>query len=178
MGRLRAGDRQQVGSREGHSHGSGWGVTMCARHTLTLTAEHLSTASPTCLHPSPPLQAEELVAQTLDAESLRVYRSFPLAVMKADFWRYAVLYARGGLYADVDVNALRPVAQWLPPIDGGASGLPLAAKYQQLTWERCRVVIGLENDVHFCQWVSGAITCAKNGRCQSWSDLCGVVTLV
>jgi mannosyltransferase OCH1-like enzyme len=28
----------------------------------------------------------------------KVVRSFPLPVMKADFWRYAALYAYGGIY--------------------------------------------------------------------------------
>lgn len=100
------------------------------------------------------LQAEEFVAQAFDAETLRVYRSFPLAVMKADFWRYAILYARGGVYADIDVQARRPVASWLPPVDGSVSELAFAPYYKRLSWDQCKVVIGLENDAHFCQWVS------------------------
>ena len=31
-----------------------------------------------------------------------IYSSFPIGVMKADFFRYAVLLAHGGVYADVD----------------------------------------------------------------------------
>ena len=31
-----------------------------------------------------------------------LYAALPLPVMKADIWRYAVLYVRGGIYADVD----------------------------------------------------------------------------
>lgn len=74
--------------------------------------------------------------------------------MRADFWRYAILYARGGLYADVDVTSLRPLQQWLPPQDNEAKGLPLEGKYRQYSWDSCAAVIGLENDMHFCQWVS------------------------
>ena len=94
------------------------------------------------------------MAQAFDAETLRVYRSFPLAVMKADFWRYAILYARGGIYADIDVQARRPVASWLPPVDESVSELVFAPYYRRLSWDQCKVVIGLENDAHFCQWVS------------------------
>ena len=74
--------------------------------------------------------------------------------MRADFWRYAILYARGGLYADVDVQSHRPLQQWLPPQDKEAKGLPLEGKYRQYSWDSCAVVIGLENKAHFCQWVS------------------------
>lgn len=74
--------------------------------------------------------------------------------MRADLWRYATLYARGGLYADVDVQALRPVAQWLPPQDKEVKGMPYQRQYMQYSWDGCAMVIGLENDVHFCQWVS------------------------
>ena len=41
---------------------------------------------------------------SFDNETYTAYRSFPLGVMRADMWRYAVLYKRGGLYADVDVR--------------------------------------------------------------------------
>ena len=39
--------------------------------------------------------------------------------MRADMWRYAILYAFGGIYADIDVLALHPMEQWLPPVADG-----------------------------------------------------------
>ena len=41
---------------------------------------------------------------SFDNATVAAYRSFPLGVMRADMWRYAVLYDRGGLYADIDVK--------------------------------------------------------------------------
>jgi mannosyltransferase OCH1-like enzyme len=40
--------------------------------------------------------------RTFDPKVYDIYSSFPIGVMKADFFRYAVLLAHGGVYADVD----------------------------------------------------------------------------
>ena len=55
--------------------------------------------------------------------------------MKADFFRLAVMYHKGGVYADVDVELLKPIQQW----NDGAIG-------------RCDVLIGMENDLHLSNW--------------------------
>ena len=52
-------------------------------------------------------------------------------------WRYAVVYRLGGVYADVDTDCVKPISSWLRP--------------------ECEILIGLENDVHFCQWTFAAI---------------------
>ena len=39
-------------------------------------------------------------------------RAFPVKVMKTDFWRYAVLYEYGGIYADLDIEPKRPIEEW------------------------------------------------------------------
>lgn len=104
------------------------------------------------------------------SEAYNIFQSFPLGVMRGDFWRYAVLYAYGGIYGDIDTQCIKPIQQWFPPrkqqpgefqkYEGSvfvsendwqsAGGLD----YHRLSWDDCRIVIALENDVHFCQWVS------------------------
>lgn len=78
------------------------------------------------------------------------YDSMPLAVLKADFFRYLVLLARGGIYSDIDTHAIQPVIHWLPEkLDKSTVGL----------------VVGIEADpdrpdwadwysrrLQFCQW--------------------------
>lgn len=78
------------------------------------------------------------------------YDAMPLPVLKADFFRYLILLARGGVYTDIDTEALKSVSQWLPPaVDRLTVGL----------------VIGIEADpdrddwakwyarrIQFCQW--------------------------
>ena len=41
-------------------------------------------------------QASRFINRTFSQEVQRVYAGFPLGVMRADMWRYAILYARGG----------------------------------------------------------------------------------
>ena len=70
---------------------------------------------------------------------LDLYSSMPLGVMKADLWRYAVLYEFGGVYSDIDTVCLEPIEAWLDVAT--CAGLQLAC-------ERDRV--------HFCQWTIAA----------------------
>jgi hypothetical protein len=46
----------------------------------------------------------EIVPQFLDD-----YLNFPHPVMRADFFRYAVIYRDGGIYADIDMECVRPM---------------------------------------------------------------------
>lgn len=78
------------------------------------------------------------------------YDSLPLAVMKADFFRYLVLLARGGIYSDIDTLALKPASYWLP---------------EELDRSTVGFIVGIEADpnrpdwhewysrrIQFCQW--------------------------
>ena len=83
-------------------------------------------------------------------EVQEAYSSLPVPVLKADFFRYLILLARGGIYTDIDTQALKPATEWLPE-----------------TFDRTTVglVIGIEADpdrpdwakwysrrIQFCQW--------------------------
>lgn len=46
-------------------------------------------------------------------EHLDLYRRLPFPVMRADVFRYAVVHRDGGIYADIDMECLRPVAPLL-----------------------------------------------------------------
>ena len=46
---------------------------------------------------------------------------------------------------------------WLPPQDKAAVGLPLEERYNSLSWGGCRLLVGLENELHFCQWVISGV---------------------
>lgn len=78
------------------------------------------------------------------------YEALPRAVLKADFFRYLILLARGGIYSDIDTQAIRSVVDWVP------STVPRSAY---------GLVIGIEADpdrpdwadwysrrIQFCQW--------------------------
>ncbi|KAL1867812.1 hypothetical protein Plec18167_008558 [Paecilomyces lecythidis] len=79
------------------------------------------------------------------------YRSLTAKIVKADFLRYLVMYVEGGVYADIDVEALRPIDRFIPE------------RYQE---KEIDMVIGVEIDEpefkdhpvlgsksrSFCQW--------------------------
>ncbi|KLU82944.1 initiation-specific alpha-1,6-mannosyltransferase [Magnaporthiopsis poae ATCC 64411] len=83
-------------------------------------------------------------------EVLEAYETLPLPVLKADFFRYLILLARGGIYTDIDTYAIRSALEWIPEsVPRNAIGL----------------VIGIEADpdrpdwkdwysrrIQFCQW--------------------------
>ncbi|KAF4974971.1 hypothetical protein FZEAL_8182 [Fusarium zealandicum] len=83
-------------------------------------------------------------------EVVDAYRSLPMPVLKADFFRYLILYARGGIYSDIDTYAIQSSVRWLPA---------------QIPRETVGLVIGIEADpdrpdwadwysrrIQFCQW--------------------------
>ncbi|EWC48124.1 hypothetical protein DRE_02703 [Drechslerella stenobrocha 248] len=45
---------------------------------------------------------------------LEAFTSLPSAILKADFFRYLILLARGGIYSDIDTAALKPATKWIP----------------------------------------------------------------
>lgn len=83
-------------------------------------------------------------------EVIEAYLALPWAVMKADFFRYLILLARGGIYTDIDTTALKSTTEWIP------EGVPRST---------VGLVIGIEADpdradwktwysrrIQFCQW--------------------------
>jgi hypothetical protein len=78
--------------------------------------------------------ASALIRSDFGTDAVNVLRLMPLGVMKADFWRWAILYAEGGIYADIDCACRAPRSAW-------AERFPPGMAY-----------IGLENDLHLCNW--------------------------
>ncbi|KAK5141436.1 hypothetical protein LTR04_002613 [Oleoguttula sp. CCFEE 6159] len=83
-------------------------------------------------------------------EVFEAYTALPLPVLKADFFRYLILLARGGIYTDIDTMAIVSATDWVP------SEVPRSSY---------GLVIGIEADpdrpdwqdwysrrIQFCQW--------------------------
>ncbi|KAL2754115.1 glycosyltransferase family 32 protein [Sodiomyces alcalophilus JCM 7366] len=81
---------------------------------------------------------------------LEAYAALPLPVLKADFFRYLILLARGGIYSDIDTYAIRSALEWVP---------------ERIPRSSIGLVIGIEADpdrpdwkdwysrrIQFCQW--------------------------
>ncbi|EHA46133.1 hypothetical protein MCOR27_010085 [Pyricularia oryzae] len=83
-------------------------------------------------------------------EVLEAYDALPMPVLKADFFRYLILLARGGIYTDIDTYAIRSALEWIP---------------DSVPRETLGLVVGIEADpdrpdwkewysrrIQFCQW--------------------------
>ena len=81
---------------------------------------------------------------------VEAYKALPLPVLKADFFRYLILLARGGIYSDIDTTALQSTTDWLP---------------KEFPRSTIGLIIGIEADpdredwkawfsrrIQFCQW--------------------------
>ncbi|THY27434.1 hypothetical protein D6D00_04933 [Aureobasidium pullulans] len=43
-----------------------------------------------------------------------IYHSLTAKIIKSDLLRYLIMYVEGGVYADIDVEAIRPIKQFIP----------------------------------------------------------------
>ncbi|KAK6459618.1 membrane-bound alpha-1,6 mannosyltransferase initiation-specific [Scheffersomyces xylosifermentans] len=99
---------------------------------------------------------EELVNQLYATvpDVAKAYNIMPKSILKADFFRYLILYARGGVYSDIDTVSLKPIDQWL------SANATLYGKPNNMG-----IVVGIEADpdrpdwnewyarrIQFCQW--------------------------
>ena len=84
-------------------------------------------------------------------EVVEAYTLMPLPVLKADFFRYLILLARGGIYADIDTRALKPVVEWLPDeFDRSTVGLIVGIEADAVSrpdWHKW-----YSRMVQLCQW--------------------------
>jgi len=73
--------------------------------------------------------------QNFSGKIYDAYKKLPLGVMKADLWRYCIIYRYGGIYADIDtVCKINP----------------------NIFLTDALLTIVPENSTHLCQWVFSA----------------------
>jgi mannosyltransferase OCH1-like enzyme len=82
---------------------------------------------------------------------VEAYRSVQAPIVKADMLRYMVMYAEGGVYADIDVEALRPVARFVPErYDARDVDLVVGVEIDMPDF-RDHAILGPKSR-SFCQW--------------------------
>lgn len=104
----------------------------------------------------PDAEANEMIASLYKTvpDVARAYLIMPKLILQADFFRYLILYARGGVYLDIDTWGLKPVLTWVSANDT-LNNKP----------SNPGVVVGIEADpdrpdwndwyarrIQFCQW--------------------------
>jgi mannosyltransferase OCH1-like enzyme len=78
---------------------------------------------------------DDFIKNNFDEKTYNAYSILPMGVMKADLWRYCVIYKYGGIYADTDTVCL------CDPIIFLTDAL---------------LTVVAENEDHLCQWVFSA----------------------
>jgi len=98
------------------------------------------------------LHAKNLIEDVYRAipQVLQVYKALPLPVLKADFFRYLILLAKGGVYSDIDTVALKSIPDWMPEwFQNDDVGLivGIEADPNRADWDQW-----YSRRVQFCQW--------------------------
>ncbi|KAF6798275.1 glycosyl transferase [Colletotrichum sojae] len=79
------------------------------------------------------------------------YREVNATIVKADLLRYMIMYAEGGVYADIDVEDLRPVARWIPERFAEKDvDLVVGVEIDQPAFKDHPILGG--KSMSFCQW--------------------------
>ena len=78
---------------------------------------------------------DDFIKNNFDENVYKAYSMLPIAVMKADLWRYCIIYKYGGIYADTDTICLYDPRIFLTD---------------------ALLTVVAENETHLCQWVFSA----------------------
>lgn len=70
-------------------------------------------------------------------EVIEAYETLPSPVLKVDFFKYLILLARGGVYADIDTDLLQPIPNWIP---------------ETITPNDVGLIVGVEHDAQYRDW--------------------------
>ena len=54
-------------------------------------------------------EIDKFVQENYDGEILECYNKIDIIVAKVDFWRYLILYKKGGIYLDIDSSINKPI---------------------------------------------------------------------
>lgn len=81
-------------------------------------------------------EARDFIKNEYGKSMLQLFDSVPVGVMRGDMWRYLIIYARGGIYSDIDTLCRRPIDTWYK--------------------EDKKFIICPEHNIHLCQWTFAA----------------------
>lgn len=79
------------------------------------------------------------------------YRDLKAAIIKADLLRYLIMYAEGGVYADIDVEATKPMSKFIPDrYDHKDIDMVIGIEIDEPEWKD-HPILGPKSR-SFCQW--------------------------
>ncbi|KAK6607517.1 glycosyl transferase [Botrytis cinerea] len=82
---------------------------------------------------------------------VEMYRSLKVQIIKADLLRYLIMYVEGGVYTDIDVEALKAVNAWIPDrYSVGDVDMVVSVEIDQPEFKD-HPILGQKSQ-SFCQW--------------------------
>lgn len=85
------------------------------------------------------------------SDIVEMYRSLTAKIVKADLLRYLIMYMEGGLYTDIDVAALKPIARFIPDTyDEREIDMVIGVEIDEPRF-RTHPILGNKSE-SFCQW--------------------------
>lgn len=79
------------------------------------------------------------------------YRDVTASIIKADLLRYLIMYAEGGVYADIDVEAMKPMSKFIPErYDQRDIDMVIGVEIDEPEWKD-HPILGPKSR-SFCQW--------------------------
>ena len=82
---------------------------------------------------------------------VKTYRDLTARIIKADLLRYLVMYAEGGVYSDIDVEALKPISRFTPErYDPSQVDMVISVEIDQPEFAD-HAILGPKS-MSFCQW--------------------------
>lgn len=82
---------------------------------------------------------------------VNTYKSLNARIIKSDLLRYLIMYVEGGVYADIDVEAIRPIKRFLPKIyDEAEVDMVIGIEVDEPSFAS-HPVLGSKAQ-SFCQW--------------------------
>lgn len=82
---------------------------------------------------------------------VHMYQSIEAKIIKADLLRYLVMYVEGGVYTDIDVEALRPIDRFIPGrYDEKSIDMVIGVEIDQPEFNN-HTILGKKSQ-SFCQW--------------------------
>ncbi|KAG8410971.1 hypothetical protein J3459_016793 [Metarhizium acridum] len=82
-----------------------------------------------------------------------IYHGLPNTGMKSDLLRYVILANEGGVYADTDVEAIRPIDTWIPEQYSESAKVVVGIEFDRLDGPNWAQV---HEELQFCQWTIAA----------------------
>ena len=82
---------------------------------------------------------------------VEMYRTLNATIVKADLLRYLIMYAEGGVYADIDVEDLKPIERFIPErYDERDVDMVIGVEIDQPDFNN-HAILGKKSQ-SFCQW--------------------------